>query len=221
MIVIPQSTYANSLFKNGVAKGQDGDVRKAIFESINELITNPSDIPKGKDLEPTIMTLHADFKSSLKVVKEVYDGQTVGSISLTLLGESHIDQKDKERATAFIQAINDGFIDPNTFTLERGMTYNPPNTGIPIIREENLTTTSSGIWFGEALTAHQRSLVIAGYLVLITASGNLNDIVKHFILFGDNHRDILKEFDYFSRHTTAFYLQKLPRTFLTIPSQAK
>jgi len=216
MNIVPQASYAQQLFDNHAAAGSDREVTAAVMITINNLVTAATQIPRGPDIDAVNKDHNADTASSIAAVQKLYASQTAGFNSLVLLGEKHDDAQDHQRAIDFINAINNLTLNPTAVVFERGMTYTAPANG-NIIRETNLTTVSSGD-FGLGLSRKQRSMVVAGYLVLLHAGGNQQDINRDLLFFGDNHQDIFNYFDYFSRHSDAWYLMKEPRTFFHIRS---
>jgi hypothetical protein len=185
--------------------------------AINTLLTPPAThIPTGRDIDPVNKDHKADTQPAIAAVQKLYASQTAGFNSLVLLGEAHNNQQDQQRAIDFINAMNNGTLNPTAIVFERGMNY-PAPAGFNIIRESNLTTAGGGD-FGLGLSKKQRSMVVAGYLVLLHAGGNQQDINRDFLFYGDNHTDIFSSFDYFARHSAADYLLKEPRTFFHIRS---
>ncbi|MEL6140884.1 MAG: hypothetical protein AAFU67_04630 [Bacteroidota bacterium] len=207
MRIIAQQVYANELFDNHVSSGSDSAVAKAVLTTIHNLIKDPTHIPDGGEVDPLRKNLDPNGARALVEVEALYGQQPVRSTSLSLLGEDHNNQEDHIRALAFIAAINQGKILPTVVVFERGMNYPSPQNVI-IVRETNLTT-AYGVDFGFALTAKQRSMVIAGYLVLIAASGDQMDINKFLLFFGANHKDMLDQYQYFARHTADYLLKEI------------
>lgn len=117
--------------------------------------------------------------------------------------------------------MNNGGLAPTMVVFERGMAYPSPRITGHIARETNLTTANAGD-FGLGLSPSQRSMVVAGYLVLCLAGGDQNNIDKVILFYGEEHRDIiLNYFEYFAAHTQADYLKKRIRTLLMIRSYQK
>jgi hypothetical protein len=216
MHIIPQGGYAQELYNNGASAGTDSAVSGAVLKTINNLLTAATNVPAGPDVIATDVDHKADTQKALADVQRLYDNQLAGSSSLVLLGETHNDHRDNQRALAFIGDIDNGNLNVTNVVFERGMAYPAPNNG-NIIRETNLTTVAGGD-FGWGLSGKQRSMVVAGYLVLLHAGGNQQDTNCDLLFYGELHRDIFKYYDYFARHTNAFYLLKEARTFFLVRS---
>ena len=216
MQIVPQGSYAQQLFDNNAGMGTDSAVTSAIMTAINNLLPPATNIPTGPDVTAVSVDHKPDTKSAIADVQKLFTNQPSGTSSLVLVGETHNDDRDKQRAVDFINTINSGQLSPTQVVFERGMTYPAPSSG-NIIREENLTTVSGGN-FGWALNARQRSMVVSGYLVLLHGGGNQHDINRDLLFYGAGHQDIFSFYDYFARHTSACYLLKEPRTFFNIRS---
>lgn len=219
MQIVPQGSYAQQLFDNGAGAGTDSAVSAAIMRTINDLLPPATNIPTGPDVDAVVVDHKPDTTKAIQDVQHLYNSQPAGSSSLVILGEMHTNHQDNQRALDFINAINNGTLNVDNVVFERGMNYPTPANG-NIIRESNLTTASGGN-FGWGLSRKQRSMVVAGYLVLLHAGGNQQDINRDLLFYGELHMDIFTYYDYFARHTNAFYLLKEPRTFFGIRSYAK
>ncbi|WP_131538876.1 hypothetical protein [Pedobacter nototheniae] len=226
MKLILQSTYAQELFNNKVVTlGQpatDKQVSAAVLKSVNNLVEGATNIPRGADI-PANLTNNA-ANTAIANVQNLFVTQPAASTSIVLLGESHVNQPDHTRAESYIAAMSTTppALTPNVVVFERGLTYNSPKD-IPIVRESNLTTAKSNggmVDFGMELSKSQRSMVVGGYLALCVGSGNQNDINRIILFYGANHNDIYNYFDYFGRHTSAFYVEKEIRNFFNIKSNA-
>jgi len=226
MIQIAQGTYAQELSNQGAGIGTDKAVRKAVINTIEAL--KPADqVVPGNPVE-AVKTIVGSPKTNnvSSAIQKVYNGQAAGSISITLCGETHNNQADTARANALIAQIAAGTFTPTFLIFERGMTYAlPAGFGGAIARETNLTTVPAGD-FGLGLTSAQRSMVVAGYIFLCLAGGPqvntpapvLPVIDKVFLFYGENHKDILDQFEYFARHSTANWLQNRSRNLVLIRS---
>jgi len=222
MIQVVQATYAQTLFNNGAGAGTDKTVRKAVMKTIEDLKPADEVVPGNPvDAEKTVIG-SPKTNNVLSAVQRIYNGQGAGSISITLLGETHNNQADTARANALIAQMAAGNLTPTFLIQERGMTYPWPNPyGGAIAREQNLTTVPAGN-FGLGLTSAKRSMVVAGYIFLCLAGGPqvqtpapvTNVIDKVFLFYGENHKDILDQFEYFARHSTANWLQNRSRNLV-------
>ncbi|UZJ64612.1 hypothetical protein OKW96_20090 [Sphingobacterium sp. KU25419] len=226
MQLITQSTYAQELFNNQVVTlGQpatDKQVSAAVLKSVNDLVNGATHIPAGGDLPATTTSNPANTAPA--TVQNLYAAQAATSTSIVLLGESHVNQPDHQRAEDYLAAMNatPPTLSPNLVVFERGLTYDAPNH-IPVVRESNLTTARSHggfVDFGMELSRTQRSRVVAGYLALCIGSGNQQDINRILLFYGANHDDIYNYVDYFARHTAAYYVLKETRNFFNIRSHA-
>lgn len=226
MKLITQGSYAQELFDNKVVNlGQpatDKQVSAAVLKSVNNLVNGATNIPTGADL-PANSTNNA-ANTTPATVQKLYNAQQATSTSIVLLGESHVNQPDHQRAVNYLAAMNatPPTLSPNLVVFERGLTYNAPNN-IPIVRESNLTTAKANggmVDFGMELSRVQRSMVVGGYLALCVGSGNQQDINRIILFYGANHNDIYTYFDYFARHTSAYYVEKETRNFFNIKSNA-
>jgi hypothetical protein len=226
MIQVAQGTYAQTLYNNGAGIGTDKGVRKAVIKTIEDLKPAEQVVPGNPvDAEKTVI---GSYKTNnvLSAVRKIYNRQGAGSISITLLGETHNNPTDTARANALIAQMAAGNITPTFLIQERGMTYAWPNPyGGAIAREENLTTVPGGN-FGLGLTSAQRSMVVAGYIFLCLAGGPqvqtpppVTDVIdKVFLFYGENHKDILDQFEYFARHSTANWVQNRARNLVVARS---
>lgn len=220
---IPQQTYAQFLLDNNVVGGgggTDSQVNTAVLKAVNELITNASNKPVGAD----VAAIRTDnpARTLPAAVQRLFTSQPASSTSIVLLGEAHNDPADRQRAADYLAAMSatPPSLTPSLIVLERAIGYTPP-VGIPVVREENLTTARrAGVQldFGLQLTKSQRSTVVAGFLALCVASGNQQDINRIFMFYGANHDDIFKAFDYYVRHSSGFYVEKEIRNFFNISS---
>ncbi|WP_316803598.1 hypothetical protein [Pedobacter nototheniae] len=224
MKLISQGAYAQELFNNKVVNlGQpatDKQVSAAVLKSVNDLIEGATNIPKGADLPANATNNPANTTPA--TVQQLFTAQKATSTSIVLLGESHTNAADHKRAEDYIAAMNSNppTLKPGLVVFERALTYNAPKD-ISIVRESNLTTAKSNggmVDFGIELSKAQRSMVVAGYLVLYVASGNQQDINRIVMFYGANHNDIYSYFDYFARHTGAYYVVKETRDFYNIKS---
>ncbi len=94
-------------------------------------------------------------------------------------------------------------------------TFQPPlRTNISNVA---LRAIGSEVWFGEGLTKRQRSMVVAGYILLCLASGDQTHTDKVIVFFGEEHEDILNHFETLAG-TLAPYVQGRTRTFLIVKS---
>ncbi|MEN5434442.1 hypothetical protein ABE545_12420 [Sphingobacterium faecium] len=224
MKLIVQGTYAKALFKNNVVNpgeaGTDKQVTRAVFETINELVDAATNKPGGADLPATVTDNPA--RTTPAKVQSLFAAQQATSTSIVLLGESHVDEPDRQRAENYLAAMNatPPTLSPTLVVFERGLRYNAPDD-IPLVRESNLTTVNSNgnmIDFGMQLSKTQRSMIVAGYLAVCVGSGNQQDINRIILFYGANHNDIYKYFDYFARHTSVDYVLKETRNFFNIRS---
>jgi len=218
MQIIPALTYAQSLYDAGAPKATDKDVSAAVMSALSQLMPSATNKPTGGEIEPVNIKQPANADKALAASQSLYAKQAAGSISLTLLGEDHTDAQDAARANKFISAINAGSLTPSIIVYERGMTYPTPSTSVHIVRESNLTTISGARDFGLGLSRAQRSMVVAGYLVLLVGGGSQADINKILLFFGANHNDILKYFGYFAQHSPASYLLREPQSLINVLS---
>jgi hypothetical protein len=176
---VPQATYAETLFKYSVNQGTDKAVSSAVMNTINDLLpaaTNKQ--PTVGEIDPIKIDHKADTQSVLKELQKVYALQDAGSISISIVGETHGDTRDEERARTLIASMDDnGSLKPTIVVFERGLAYHTDQIATPIVREDNLTTAKAG-HFGLGLSRSQRSMVVAGYLVLRLGGGDQNNIDK-------------------------------------------
>lgn len=224
MKLIVQGTYAKELFDNKVVDpgvpGKDSQVMATILKSTNYLFDGATNKPSGPDLTATSTKNRADTTPT--TVQRLYAAQQATSTSIVLLGESHVDPADRQRAENYLAAMNatPPTFSPSLVVFERGLTYKAPND-IPLVRESNLTTVNSHgnmIDFGMQLSRAQRSMVVAGYLALYVGSGNQQDINRIILFYGANHDDIYKYFDYIVSHTSVSFVLKEKRDFFNIRS---
>ncbi len=182
MNLILQSTYAQTLFNNKVVNlghpATDKQVSAAVLKTVNDLVNGATNIPTGAD-RPANLTENA-ANTTPDAVQNFYNAQQATSTSIVLLGESHVNQPDHQRAENYLAAMNANppVLRPNLVVFERGLTYQAPGN-IPLVRESNLTTARANggmVDFGMELSKAQRSMVVAGYLALCAASGNQQDI---------------------------------------------
>lgn len=222
MQLIPQSDFAKQLFELGAGTATDKAVSKAVMMAVNNLLPAATNVPgpTAPELDITQVDHKAGTKKSLGDVQQLMSTQGAGSISLALLGETHNDAKDQARANAFIADINRAALTPSMVVYERGLPYAVPNTGVPVVREANLTTVALGDFsIINGLSAAQRSMIVAGYLVLCLGGGDQSQADKLLLFYGANHSDILtRYFSYFARHTNASHLLKRPCTAMSIRS---
>lgn len=227
MIQVAQGTYAQELSNQGAGSGTDKAVRKAVINTIEAL--KPADqVVPGNPVDAVKTVVGSPKTNNVSsAIQKVYNGQVAGTISITLCGETHNNQADTARANALIAQIAAGTFTPTFLIFERGMTYAlPAGFGGAIARETNLTTVPAGN-FGLGLTSAQRSMVVAGYIFLCLAGGDQvfvpgavpqPVIDKVFLFYGENHKDILDQFEYFARHSTANWLQNRARNLVLIRS---
>jgi hypothetical protein len=225
MQAIVPVVYANQLFQNKAGQGDASVVSKAIIQTIQDLLPNAINKPIGSDIDAVIPPdAAAKFNKALSTVKKIWDPQTAGSISIVLCGEAHDDASDQERAKTFITEMGNGGLTPSLVIFERGMSYSTQVINCDKAIETDMTTSTlraPSVDFGLGLSGEERDMVIAAYILLCVAGGNQNDIDKVFVFFGENHKAILKWFDYYARHSAADWVQKRNRNLLTIRSSVQ
>lgn len=218
MQVIPQGTYAAALAAHGVGAGTDSAVRTGIMQVIEQLCAAATHKPAGPALAADKSTGSSPKTAKvLADVQKLYAAQGPGSISVTVLGETHGYPQDQARADTLIAAVAAGTLASTLLLFERGMTYAVAGVPCPIARETNLTTIAAGD-FGLGLSPAQRSMVLAGYVYLCLAGGPQNGVDSVLLFCGERHSDILTHFEYFVQHTTSNWTQNRARTLLLIRS---
>jgi hypothetical protein len=218
MRIIRQSDYALDIYNKGAGKGTDKAVRKAILDTLTSASPVAINAPQGLDVDPEKEVGSSPHTSHVvSDVEKIYRGLGESSISLVVCGEDHTDERDHARAEFLIGAIAGGTIAPSIVLFERGMTYTTNGLACHLVRETNLTTAPAGD-FGLGLSKSQRSMVVAGYMLLCVAGGDQSTIDRFFLFYGENHMDILTHFEYFVRHTSATWVQRRPRNLFQIRS---
>lgn len=219
MKYIPQQDFAKVLASQGLAQASydkvtDEIVHDAIARTIAMLIASVSNIPEGDNLPPVEL---APIEQSIEAINAFYADAPPHAIALAFLGEAHDSAADTARAKAIIAAISSETLELTLPIFERGMAekYPSPKCDAPIVREENLTQIR-GCDFRWGLSAKQRSMVVAGYLVLLLAGGNQSPKEKVLLFYGDNHLDIIGYFEAFAAIPAAAHLLKRPRLSMAI-----
>jgi hypothetical protein len=221
MKLIHTGEYARLLYDNHAGTGKRADVSGAILKAIQALLKTPEHVPTAAEREPVVIDQKADAEDVLKRMRSLSERQPPGSLLLTVVGETHRNDYDSERARTLIGAITDDEPSASLIVFERGMTYPHPASDAPVVTEESLTS-HQGINFGLGLHIEQRSMVVAGYLVVCLASGDQRSADRVVLFYGERHADILSQyFDYFARHTSASHLLRRERTFLLVRSSVK
>lgn len=221
MKFIAQQDYAKALADNGLAAAalaevDDDTVRRAIVTTLNALVAGVANAPAGPDLDPELV---APVGTPAQAIAAFFQNAPPASISLAFLGEDHSSDADAARARTVIDAISAEQIELTLPVFERGMAgrYPSPTFDGSIVREENITQYR-GCNFGFGLRARQRSLVMAGYLVLLLAGGSQTSREKVLLFYGANHQDILAGFDSLAAAAdTTHHLLKRPRYLLVMP----
>lgn len=214
---IPEAQYAQKLFDNGAWAVTDSRVSAAVMSSVNDLLPAATNIPPGSDVDPVWKEHKADTAKSITDVEHLYNHQPTGSSSLVVMDEVYNNEKDEDRMTDFITAINNAVLNVSLTLFGRGLFPNVmPNQGF--IVDEWALTALAGRNFGKDFSMTQRCMTIAGYLVLTHAGGNQQHINRDLICIGEGGSDIFRWYNYFARHTNAYYLLKEHRTFFHIRS---
>jgi hypothetical protein len=205
MKIMPQIDYANALYSNKASLGStiisDKQVSAAIMKSVIHLISNSTDKPTGADVD--LILLASRSGTTPAEIAKYFKSKPKGSTSIVLLSEDHTNPADYKRGSAYIQAMdaNPASLTPNLVVFERELGYSEPMK-VKYVTENSLETTNSinctapyG-FFGKNFSKAQRSMIVAGYLVLCAASGSQNDTNSFLLFFGANHNDIFKYFEY-------------------------
>jgi len=188
----------------------------AVLQIIKDLTpTKVSNKATGKNLEASFRQIQdSSLEAASAAMKELHQNQGIGSISITLVGETHKNEEDTNRGEALVDQIFDKTLVPTYVIVERDLKYQTPyDKGL---LESQLYSVYLGKDFSTAFSIKQRSMVIAAYLLLCLAAGDQNTIDKVVLFFGEEHQDI---FTYFENYCQSFdWICKRPRTYLLIPS---
>lgn len=233
MLQIAQTAYAQALYDNKIITSPTAlapNAMAVVLQTVQHLLALNTVLhkPTGADVAATTTTQAPAAGPALAATTALLGHQAAGSISLVLVAESHTNVADGARAHTFLDATSQGTLLPSLVVYERGLraplasggrAY--PNAGsaahpVPLVDEANLGQVAAANFGLNNLKPADRSAVVAGYLVLCLAGGDQQAIDRVVLFFGAEHGDILTDFDYIARHTTAAHLIKRPRTFLTI-----
>jgi hypothetical protein len=200
----------------------DKYVMRAVMEVLRTVATTRGEAT----VDPTKITLRPVRPAECaKVAKAMRDApRESGAITITLVGETHRRTPDEERARQLLRLLeSDPGLKQGLIIVERGMTYDMGDQ--LYVREETMTSSANapielramyqGVW-GMALTAAQRSIVVAGYVLFCIGKGQRTDVDRVAIFFGENHKDILAtHIEYLIRHAGLSGIANRPRTYIT------
>jgi hypothetical protein len=207
MIVMPKTAYANALV-NGSGLNPASKFLQNILTVVRSQLLNTNNKPTGKNI-PSRDTWGAS-KNAESFIISSHTSLAQGAISITFVGETHNLSKDVSVANSVIQ----NHTNANLIFYERGLhsgfggIYNNPAIATNTAREEDITTSYGINWGINSLSFESRNLVIAGYLVLCVASGNQNNAVKIILLFGENHVNILHQFNQIASRVAPWLLKR-------------
>jgi hypothetical protein len=240
MQVVPTSDYATEVCAALTSANvwanlptDDKFVTRAVLDVLRNRLGGTGG--SGTDLDPTKLTLRpvrpAELNNVTKEMAKAYAEAGLGNITITFLGENHKSSADATRASGFLDYQRNGAMQPGLVIIERGMKYDVKE--LPVQREDAMTTsrnapgqflfdpTNPGMW-GFGLTAAQRSIVVAGYVLLCLGSGSQTNSDRVAIVFGENHQDMMNtHFEYLIKNAGLRGLAQRKRTYLTVLSLGK
>lgn len=192
MIVMPKAAYANAVYDSGIAPSSV--LTQSVHSAIQSQILNTTNKPGGGDTGSD--KTWGAAKNVVKNIADFHASVGVGGISITFIGETHGDANDEDKAGKVLNA----HANADLIIYERGLRnkYGGPILPTGTAREEDIETHTyggPGSHWGLGLTLNERNYVVAGYMVLCVASGNQNLGARILLFFGENHVQILHQFE--------------------------
>lgn len=219
MQIVPAHQFEQQLFDNGAWALTDSKISAAIMASINNLLPAATNVPAGSDVSPVYIDHKADTAKAIADVTYLFNNQPAGSSSLVVVRDNYDNEHDQQRMQDFINAIQNIPPMPASVVVF-GRTTGPTALPAPVFGVDEWELITKIVYKGRMLSPVQSCMIMAGYLVLIHAGGNQQNINRDIIFLNEGDEDFFHWYDYYARHTNAYYLLKEHRTFFNVRSYA-